>query len=287
MKNNKFVKLIRYTITAFSAGEMSVYSGYATLYILMAMVPLLMLVIAAVNLLPGFSAEDFSNLVFRMLPEIPEVKEMLKEIISNLNRQSSGIVASVSALTSLWSASNGLSAIQTGLEKLYGTQRPSLVGKPMALAFTLLYILLIPSLLIFQVLRSTLTDTLKAILAKIGLVSFAGNIGGILRLSGIVVLALMILVIVLTYTYLPNGKRTVKSQLPGSVFSCILWTVFTFGFAFFIPRFWKASSFYGSLAAVFLSAMWLKFIITILFYGASLNKSCAELFGAEKTEDKA
>jgi membrane protein len=216
-----------------------------------------------------------------------KVKEMLKEIISNLNRQSSGIVASVSALTSLWSASNGLSAIQTGLEKLYGTQRPSLVGKPMALAFTLLYILLIPSLLIFQVLRSTLTDILKAILAKIGLVSFAGNIGGILRLSGIVVLALMILVIVLTYTYLPNGKRTVKSQLPGSVFSCILWTVFTFGFAFFIPRFWKASSFYGSLAAVFLSAMWLKFIITILFYGASLNKSCAELFGAEKTEDKA
>jgi uncharacterized BrkB/YihY/UPF0761 family membrane protein len=33
------------------------------------------------------------------------------------------------------------------------------------------------------------------------------------------------------------------------------------------------SSVYGTLAAVFLAAMWLKFIITFLFYGASLNRA--------------
>jgi uncharacterized BrkB/YihY/UPF0761 family membrane protein len=32
-------------------------------------------------------------------------------------------------------------------------------------------------------------------------------------------------------------------------------------------------SVYGTLAAVFLIAMWLRFIMTFLFYGASLNRA--------------
>ena len=46
-----------------------------------------------------------------------------------------------------------------------------------------------------------------------------------------------------------------------------------FFFELFIQRFWQASSLYGSLAAMFLAAMWLKAIVMIFFYGASLNET--------------
>ena len=89
--------------------------------------------------------------------------------------------------------------------------------------------------------------------------------------SGAVTIVISLLILLLTYTYLPGGKRSIKSQLPGAVLTSIIWAVFSLFFSFFIPRFWKASSLYGSLASVFLVAMWLQTMMTILFYGAALN----------------
>ena len=79
--------------------------------------------------------------------------------------------------------------------------------------------------------------------------------------------------IVLTFTFLPSGKRKIRNQIPGSIFSSLTWFIFTKGFGYFITRFWKLSSVYGTLAAFFLTAMWLKFIIMFLFLGASLNRA--------------
>jgi membrane protein len=64
--------------------------------------------------------------------------------------------------------------------------------------------------------------------------------------------------------------------MPGAFFTALIWTLFTAAFSFFIPRFWKASNIYGSLAALFLSALWLKFIIAILFFGMAINQAFAD-----------
>ena len=42
-KKNGFMSVVRETIRVYTVNEMSVYAGYTTLYILMAMVPLLTL----------------------------------------------------------------------------------------------------------------------------------------------------------------------------------------------------------------------------------------------------
>lgn len=273
MKNNKFVQVIRKTLKTFSEHEMNVFSGYATLYILMAMIPLLMLIITIVNIMPWFSAADFAAFFFQFMPDLPEVQNMLKDVIENLNSQSSALLASISALTTLWSASNGISAIQAGLQEIQGTKRASIKGKPMALLFTIMYVLLIPCLLAFQLLRHPLEQCILSILASLHLESMVSLALTIFQFGGVITLVLAVAVIVLTYTFLPYGKRGIETQLPGSIFTCIAAGVFTWAFSFFMGTFWKASSVYGSLAAIFLSAMWMKFIITILFYGASLNKA--------------
>ena len=93
-----------------------------------------------------------------------------------------------------------------------------------------------------------------------------------LNASSIIVGLITVVVILLTYTYLPGGKRTLKEELPGAVFTAVIWVIFSIVFSVFIPRFWKASSLYGSLASIFLMTMWLRIMITILFYGACLNE---------------
>lgn len=273
MKNNRFVKLIQNTLNVFSSNEMDVYSGYATLYILMALIPLLMLVISIVNMMPFFSADDFSAFLMKIIPDLPQVQSMFDGIIRNLNSQSSGLIASISALTTLWSASNGVSSIQAGLEHMEGVHRSSLKGKPMALVFTLVFILLIPALLIFSLLRDPLISAVSALLTYLHLEKSAVLFENVMNYSGILTVAAAALVILLTYTYLPCGKRTLKSQLPGAVFTTLAAGIFTAAFGFFMGTFWKASAVYGSLAAIFLATMWLKFIITILFYGAAFNKA--------------
>ena len=251
----------------------------------MSLVPFLMMIISLINMLPWFSVEDVSSFLYRMMPDIPQIRGTLLNIIVNLNHQSKQIAAYLFALTSLWSGSHGVFAMMSGLEKINHTQQIILKQRPKAILYTIIFTLLIPSMLLFQVLRSSISNAITFIFTELisnaitfiftelSMPKVAVQINRILRVSGIVTLAITILVIVLTYTFLPAGRRKMKNQLPGSIFTSVLWILFTNAFSYFIRRFWKYSSVYGTFAAVFLSAMWLKFIIAILFLGASLNRA--------------
>ena len=271
------VAIIQRTIEVYSKHDMYVYSGYTTFYFLMSVVPLLMLIISVINLLPWFSVEQVSTILSKIIPDIPQIRRVLLSVVINLNRQSGQLVSYLFALTSFWSGSHGVSAMMTGLEKINHTDQKTVKNRIKAIFYTVLYTLLIPSMLLFQGIRASLKNGVKALFSYLNITFNVADMSGhaitIIRLSEIVTLAMMILVIVLTFTYLPSGDRKIRSQLPGSIFTSILWILFTKAFGFFIQRFWRYSSVYGALAAVFLSAMWMKFIISILFYGASLNRA--------------
>ena len=130
--------------------------------------------------------------------------------------------------------------------------------------------------LIFQVLRGSLRALIVSLGQALNLPEVAGVLLKIMQYSGLITLAVMVLVILLTYTFLQGEKRKLRCQLPGAVFTTVLWLVFSVVFEIFITRFWKASSLYGSLASIFLAAMWLKTITTILFYGEALNVALQE-----------
>jgi membrane protein len=273
MKKEEFISLVKRTFDVYSKHEMDVYSGNATFYLMISTVPFLMMIIYIINLLPWFTVEDVSNFLMNVVPDIPQVRTAIVSIIVNLNRYSGTMVVYAFAFTCLWSGSHGISALMAGLEKINHTQRKYIHSKPKAILYAVLFSLLIPSMLLFQMLRSSIEVIITDIFEVLNLPEIAEKINGVLEYSGIVTFAAMILIIVLTFTFLPSGKRKIRNQLPGSIFSCVMWVFFTKAFGYFITRFWRLSSVYGTLAAVFLAAMWLRFIITFLFYGASLNRA--------------
>ena len=264
---------VRDMLRIYSKNEMSVYAGYTTLYIMMAMVPLLSLAIGVVNLLPDLNLQHFEEALNELLPNLPEVRGMLHVIIANVNRQAGTLAVSVSLVASLWSASNGVNAIQTGLRKISGTGGSFLRRRIIALLYTVLFIALIPALLIFRVLRGSIQELIDAVNRWLNIPDITGKLLNFMDYSEIVTVIAMVVVILLAYTYLRGEPRRLIDQLPGALFTTVLWLDFSALFEIFIKRFWQASSLYGSLASIFLAAMWMKSIVMILFYGACLNEA--------------
>jgi len=278
--------VVRDTLRIYSKNEMSVYAGYTTLYILMAMVPLLTLLIGVVNLLPDLSLQHFESVLSDLLPNLPEVRSMVHNIITNVDRQAGSLAVSVSLVVSLWSASNGVNAIQMGLCKISGTGGSFLQRRAAAMLYTVLFIALIPALLIFRVLRGSIEDLIAAVNHWLNIPDIAGRLLDFMDYSGLITVIAMVAVILLAYTYLRGGRRRPGEQLPGALFTTLLWLAFSSLFELFIKRFWQASSLYGSLASIFLAAMWLKSIVMILFYGAALNEAIARRKPAAPEHEK-
>ena len=265
--------LIADTQRIYLDNQMSVYAGYTTLYILMAMVPLLTLLIGVVNLLPDVSLQHVESVIQDLLPNVTELRSMLHNIIANVNRRAGTLAISVSLIASLWSASNGVSAIQLALRKISGRGGSFFRRRAAALLYTLIFIALIPALFIFRVLRGSLEQLIVVINRALNIPDIAGRIVDFIEYSGVVTAVVMAAVILLAYSFLPGDHRKPRTQLPGALFSTVLWLAFSRLFELFIERFWQASSIYGSLASIFLTALWLKTITMILLYGAALNEA--------------
>ena len=283
-KKNGLVCVVGETIRIYTANEMSVYAGYTTLYILMAMVPLLTLMIGVVNLLPDVSLQHVEQALHDLLPNLPEVHSLLHNIIANVNRQAGSLAVSVSVVATLWSASNGVNAIQMGLSKISGTGGSYLRQRSAAMLYTVLFIALIPAMFIFRVLRGSIETLINALNTWLNIPDIAGRVMNFMEYSGLITVAAMAIIILFAYTYLQGVRRKLRYQLPGTLFTTLLWLGFSSLFEMFIKRFWQASSLYGSLASVFLAAMWLKTIVMILFYGAALNEALIHR-AAEKRAD--
>ena len=270
MKLERTRRVIKNTVQTFSRQELSVYAGYATLYVIMSFVPLLMLITGVINLLPFFDLDDLQQLLATVLPDMDQIRQMLMQLFRSLNSQPGGVVLSVSAVLTLFSASRGVAALQKGLSRIYGIQKPAR-RLLIVMGFTMAFVILIPALLVFHLLGDTLRDGLQELLPNVLV-----QIARVMRISRLITLGVTVLIVLLTYAFLCGRTRNLFAQLPGAVLTLIAGEGFSRGFAFFIPRFWKMAAYYGPLASVFIVIMWLRTIMTILLFGAAFNAAVAE-----------
>ena len=291
---DRLKNLLSRGIAIFQKNRMTVYSGYATLFIVTAVFPCIILIISIVNMIPGYSAKDVAAIIFQILPNLGPIKELVVSMMEDLKTQSGGLLASIAAVTTLWSASKGVLAIQQGLDQLDSKYwekakeesngikdkgKSELMRILKRLVFTFELVILIPALLVFDMLGGSLAGAIRSAVEKLNpdvLDSTLKYIDSFFSISSAVVIVLALLVIMQIYATLPGKRRTLKSQLPGTILTAICWFAFTELFAFFIPRFYHASNIYGSLASLFLVLLWLRFIVMILFAGGVLNRAIEE-----------
>lgn len=255
----------------FLGQNMPIFAGCATLFLLMASFPLLIWVLVVVNHLPWYSVQDLADLLYQFLPEVPEIQDTVLEVLNNLSLQSTTFVASFAAITTLFSASSGMSAIQRGLQRLTPGARFTLFDRLLAILYTVIFEGLLLVVLLLQGLRS-IFHPLSELLSNS---PYGSRLLGLfqhwINFSDLIAIPVVFALILLIYTFVPGGRRSMRAQLPGAVFSTIGWVLFSNLFSYYIVHFWKLSYIYGSLTAIILMILWLDIIINLLFLGAALN----------------
>ena len=268
------------TIKLFLESNMLVYSGNATLFIITAAFPFIALIISIVNVLPWYSPTDVIEFFFRILPDLEPFRDFISGMVMNLKSSSGGVLIGVAALTTLWSASSGVNAIRVGLNQLDGGEKGKVQHNIIKrLVFTLMLIILIPALLIFSMLGDSVQNIIGGIFERMGaegLLHLKETLDSVFQAGTLIVAVAGFFAALMLYAKLPAKSHTLKSRIPGTVFTGLASYLFTKLFSFFIPKFSGSSSLYGSLASLFLILLWIRIVMMILFAGGALNKAMEE-----------
>ncbi|MFR3227084.1 MAG: YihY/virulence factor BrkB family protein [Blautia massiliensis (ex Durand et al. 2017)] len=251
--------------------NMPVFAGCATLFLLTASFPLLIWVLVLVNHLPGYSTADVAELLGQFLPQVPEIQDTLLDALNGLSAQSTTFVASFAAVTTLFSASSGMAAVQKGLQRLTPGARFRLYDRLLAIVYTIVFVGLLLAVLLLQGLRSFFRPLYQLLIANPRWADLADLARSLIVMSDLVVIPVLFVLILLMYTFVPGGRRPLRGQVPGAVFATAGWLLFSRLFSFYIAHFWRLSYIYGSLTAIILMILWLDIIINLLFLGAALN----------------
>ena len=80
----------------------------------------------------------------------------------------------------------------------------------------------------------------------------------------------------LLYLALPNRRQRLSRVLPGALAAAGAWLLFSALFSVYVNHFAKGLALYGSLTTMVLTMLWVYACVSIVFYGAFLNRLLAQ-----------
>lgn len=250
----------------FSRNEISVYAAQASLFIIIASFPFLMLILTLIQFIPSVNKSDVLALLVRIMPDMLDA--LIVGIVDDLYVKSPGTILSITALTALWSSSKGMMSIEQGLNRIYGftVRRNYILRRIICAGYTLIFALACIVSLVLLVFGSTIQKLLLQVFPF--LAHIARNV---ISFRSFLSMVLFLICFVGLYTILPWKKQNPWHQLPGAMFTTIGWMTFSYAFSLYFSHFSRFSYMYGSLTAIVLMMLWLYFCICILFLGAEIN----------------
>ncbi len=258
------ISYIRGIVRLINRDKVTVYAAQASFFVIISAVPFISLLVSILSIiLPGHSPGDS----FGGFGLSDRITELLNNVSAELEAAPAVSLLSISALTTLWSASRGISAVRRGIETVYTADRPSgyFRHRLYSIISTLVFIALIgasATLLLFDdILGRIFGDRISSTLMQLRAPLF-----------------ILLMTVFFTLIYYSVGKRSSRVKhspmyhVPGAMFSSIGWVVFSYGYSLYIEHFPGATRIYGSLAAVCLIMLWIYFCMMILLLGAEFNK---------------
>lgn len=245
------------------------YAGNTAFFLLLSVFPLASLLLA---MLQRTSLQEAD--VLRFLGQVsPEALMPLFEgLLDGLYQVQPVSLISISAVTVIWSSSKGMHSLQQGLNAVDGIRETrSYLGQRLLCIFCTLAMLLA---LVVTLLLNVYGKALLRLLAGSGgwadrALEFSMHY---LHLYSTVFL---MVIFAFFYLVLPNQRQRLTRVLPGALGAAVAWNVFSSVLSVYVNHFPRATTLYGSLALLLFSLLWLYICISIMFYGALLNRVLA------------
>lgn len=254
----------------FNENTLSVHSAHVVFFIIVSLFPFVMFFFTLLKYTP-LTEESIIRILDSVAPG--GIGKILSTWVNEAYRQSSGTIISITAITTLWSGSRGFMGISYGLDKIYGVknQRNWLFNRLSSLLYTVAFAVILLISLIVLVYGN------KILLAIDSFLSIETPLFiGIFSLRSILGFSIFFLFFLLVYSFIPDRRPKIKEEVPGALFTSVLWILFSYIFSIYIDYFTNFSSVYGSLTYIVLFMLWMYINMDILFVGALVNRFLAE-----------
>lgn len=263
MTTNKVFDFVKALLKKMKEDYVNAFSAQAAFFIIISIFPFIMFLLTMIQ-----SVYNESTLL-RIITDITPhaLDPYVISTITKLYDQTSGTIISVSALTTLWSASKAILAIIKGLNSVYDIDenRNYIKLRIIAVAYTFAFALMIIISLGFLVFGNQLyveVSTRFPVLNEIALL--------FISLRTIVGLCILTAFFTVLYKSVPNRKTKALKELPGAILAAVGWMGFSYIYSFYIDNM-SNSNMYGNLTAIVFLMLWLYFCMYILFIGAEFN----------------
>ncbi len=266
------MKKLRSIIGVFSAigkklsnDNIDAFSAQAAFFLFVSLFPCIMLLLALLQFFP-FDIEDLINAAETVFPD--GIKDFIVPMINEIYEKGTPTLISVTAVTTLWSASKGVNAILRGLGRISDSDNSEnwFLFRFKSIFYMLgMLVVIILSLGLFVFGRLFL-GKISEILPHLRIVSLLSS--GIRLLAGV---SALIIVFDFIYAFAPKNRNRILHELPGAIISAVGWAGFSYLYSFYINNITNFSV-YGSLTLVVLFLIWLYVCFYILFVGAEVNR---------------
>lgn len=270
MRVKHLCSVVKWFVNKFSENTLSVHAAHVVFFVMLSFFPFVMFFFTLLR----YTSLTEDNIIHLLESIVPgSISDVLAAWINEAYHQSSGTILSITVITTLWSGSKGFMGITYGLDKIYRVknQRNWLVNRLSSLFYTLAFAAILLLSLIVLVYGNRILLTINSFFS-IETPLFIG----IFSLRSILGFAIFFLFFLLLYMFIPDRKPKAKEEIPGALFTSVLWILFSYLFSIYIDYFTNFSSIYGSLTYIVLFMLWMYICMDILFFGALINRYLAE-----------
>jgi membrane protein len=244
--------------------DISTYAASTAFFFFLSVVPMLIMICTIIPYTP-LTEENLVELVTDFLPD--QIDPLAESLISEVYDKSAGIL-SIALIATVWSAAKGVMALMKGLNSVNGVEekRNYFVLRAIASFYTLVMLVVVILSLFVMVFGDQLVSlALHRIPQLQKVVSFAMNF------RFLFVWAVLSVLFAAVYAYVPNKKLAFAEQIPGAVFSAVVWSIFSWAFSYYLT-YGNSYGIYGSLSIIIIVLLWMYFCMYIILIGAYLNQ---------------
>jgi membrane protein len=252
---------------ALAAHEGFELSGYAAFTAILAIFPFMVFLATLAGAFgEAHNADVVVEEAMKFIP--PEVVSVLAPVARDVVSRQSPNLMTLSIIFALWSASSGVEALRTLLNRSYGLveTRPIWKLRPQSLLIVIVGAVLALSLSVTLVLGSVLLAFVRH-LGIVGTVSTSlwtlARYGG----AGLIVTA----TVGVLHMTLPNRPQSLGQIIPGALLTAVLWLLGAALFSLYVENFASYSVVYGSLGGIILTLLFFYLAAVVFTFGAEVN----------------
>lgn len=250
--------------------SISAFSASTAFFFFLSMVPMLIMLCTIIPYTP-LTEQNLVTLITDLTPD--KVDGLVQDFIAEIYDKSAGIL-SVAVLATIWSAGQGLLALMRGLNAINGVEekRNYFVVRLVASFYTIVMLLVVLVSLFIMVFGNQLVNLILHRIPKL-----QALVSALMNFRFMFVWLVLTLLFAAVYAYVPDKKQRFKEQIPGAIFTAVVWSVFSWGFSMYVE--WSDFSIYGSLAIIIIVMLWMYFCMYIFMVGAYINQYMEEREG--------